>query len=756
MKKLFIKNSFNSLIVKYLVSFFVYLVLYFTLPVPTPFLISAYPSFAIYGLNPIILTLQVLLVLLINKAYFLILPSLISLVILSVVFLIYKRRNTKPSYELTLYILLSLTYYFVTEGNFYYAFLISIATTVVSFIFISTLNFIVVKGLKFYPTPQEIILLTLAVIMVHLGLINLITPFYTKLITVFLILFISKTTVDGVGIYASIVLSIPFIIFYKDPTISVYFVFIAFLTGILNNVSHYISGISILITDYLFNYIFNFNPNYGVYEFCLLTLVVIIYFLIPKKAFIYTKSHLTGYKNKYLIKQTINNNRLIIADKLYDLSHVFNDISNCFEEFKKCELDDNVIKKSIVDKVYTEVCKCCNFSNTCPLFLNKNQNNVKIYLEKVVEIGLAKNKITFMDTPKELSDNCGEINPILYAVNKELNDYKALSNERESLSTSKELIAKQADGIAKMLYSLAFTTSATLKFNYEIENEITKALLKKGLNPLEVLIFTNNNQITISLLFNNDKINVNLLEKTVSYVTQKPLKVLNAINLNNNYYVTLSIPKKYKTIFGVATATKTLSDFSGDTHTEVLIPNSKVLYAISDGMGSGKTAKKISTTTLTLIESFYKAGLPSETVLPLVNKILTLNTDENFSALDIAVLDLDSLSVDFIKFGAPRGYVITERGIKIVEGNTLPIGILKEVQPVVANTTLKPNDVLILISDGIHDAFNSSSDLIDYLKELTPLNPQSIADNVLNKARQLNDNVNLDDMTVLCVRVYSV
>jgi stage II sporulation protein E len=469
--------------------------------------------------------------------------------------------------------------------------------------------------------------------------------------------------------------------------------------------------------------------------------------------FIYAKSHLTGYKNKYLVKQTINNNRIIIADKLYDLSHVFGDIANCFEEFKKSEVDDRIIKKSIVDTVYSEVCKCCNFSNTCPLFLGKNQENVKNHLEKIVEIGLAKDKITFMDTPKEMTDNCTEINPILYAINKKLNDYKSLSCERENLSASKELIAKQADGVAKMLNTLAYTTSSTLKFNYEIENEIVKALLKKGINPLEVLIFTNNNQTTISLLFANSNINVNLLEKTVSYTVKKPLKISNAVNLQNNYYITLTSPKRYKTIYGIATATKTLSEHSGDTHTEVLISNNKVLYAISDGMGSGKIARKISTTTLTLIESFYKAGLPSETVLPLVNKILTLNTDDNFSALDIIVIDLENLFVDFIKFGAPRGYLITERGIKIVEGNTLPIGILKEVQPVVASTTVKPNDVLVLVSDGIHDAFNSTSDIIDYLKDLTALNPQSIAESLLNKAKSLSGNLNFDDMTALCVRI---
>ena len=50
---------------------------------------------------------------------------------------------------------------------------------------------------------------------------------------------------------------------------------------------------------------------------------------------------------------------------------------------------------------------------------------------------------------------------------------------------------------------------------------------------------------------------------------------------------------------------------------------------LADGMGSGDDAEKISTVALSLIESFYKAGLSSNLILNTVNKILSINNIPN-------------------------------------------------------------------------------------------------------------------------------
>jgi stage II sporulation protein E len=171
-------------------------------------------------------------------------------------------------------------------------------------------------------------------------------------------------------------------------------------------------------------------------------------------------------------------------------------------------------------------------------------------------------------------------------------------------------------------------------------------------------------------------------------------------------------------------------------------------------MGSGEYAQALSSASLSLIESFYKAGLNENLILDTVNKLLTINTEDCFTALDVCVIDLKTCSADFIKYGSPYGFIINQNGIKIVEGNCLPLGIIDGLKPSVANTSLESDDIILLVTDGISDAFNSSGELIDFLRTLTAKNPQTVADQVLERAISLNNGQKKDDMTALAVRVY--
>ena len=66
---------------------------------------------------------------------------------------------------------------------------------------------------------------------------------------------------------------------------------------------------------------------------------------------------------------------------------------------------------------------------------------------------------------------------------------------------------------------------------------------------------------------------------------------------------------------------------------------------------------------------------------------------------------------------------------------------------------MKKNDIVVFMSDGITSAFESVAELYEFIGKLKPLNPQTLADNVLAEAKKRIIGTP-DDMTVLCVRVY--
>ena len=108
---------------------------------------------------------------------------------------------------------------------------------------------------------------------------------------------------------------------------------------------------------------------------------------------------------------------------------------------------------------------------------------------------------------------------------------------------------------------------------------------------------------------------------------------------------------------------------------------------------------------------------------------------------------------DFVKIGSPAGIIMREGEIKVLESQSLPLGILDNLRPTVCTEQLRSGDIVVFMSDGITSAFSSATELYEFLQELKPLNPQNLADKILAGAKSRVRTVN-DDMTVLCTRIY--
>ena len=178
------------------------------------------------------------------------------------------------------------------------------------------------------------------------------------------------------------------------------------------------------------------------------------------------------------------------------------------------------------------------------------------------------------------------------------------------------------------------------------------------------------------------------------------------------------------------------------------------MVALSDGMGSGEYARRVSESTISLLESFYRAKMPSPLVLTAVNRLLTFHKEERFACVDIAVVDLGDGIADVVKIGSPLGFILSGNTVKVLETHSLPMGILDALHPDTTQYQLQENDVLLFLSDGIADAFGSSSDLYEVLRSIPTSNPQELADCLLESALHAYGGKAKDDMTALAVRLF--
>lgn len=215
--------------------------------------------------------------------------------------------------------------------------------------------------------------------------------------------------------------------------------------------------------------------------------------------------------------------------------------------------------------------------------------------------------------------------------------------------------------------------------------------------------------------------------------------------------------KSHTLEFGIARTKKNNSVISGDSNTIIKLKDNKILVAISDGMGSGETAARNSKKVVLNLEKLLNTGFEEERAIKLINSYLLVGKDkDNFATIDSMVFDPSNGTTEFIKIGACPTFICTRSGmISKVESNSLPVGILSDIEIEAKVKILKKGDTIIMLTDGILDANQDKKEkaIEDLLKTVKSTSAQRLADIILQESLDSNFGIAKDDMTVIVARV---
>ena len=680
----------------------------------------------------------------------------ICAVVFTIVTLIYKKCNIKMRFEAVAFTIIGLTGFIflgntanqiITEKRI----LCVLLTALLTFLTMITGKAVSEKGLKFKLNFEEVASIAVVTSLFGLGLCNYFTPLLWKSLSIVIILAVCYIYRVGISAIVSVVLGITLSIYYKNLEYVAIFLVWSVCAECFSSLSRYASAIAVILADYLMQVVFSVYPDYQMAEFISVIIGVAIFCIIPTILLKNLKEKLYSFREKQLTREAINRNRTMLSGRLYDLSSVFLEMAQAFNVFKENNLSESTAKEIMEKQILNSVCKDCS----CFMQCKKCEKQVKSGLNKMIDIGFAKGKLSLIDLPKELGEVCIHPNNILYGLNKLLAEYREKLIATANVSSGRELLASEALGIAEILRGLALDTGTLLKYQSRLERHLSDCLFKSGFNVNELLVYGENERLSVSVITAMKEFSMSEMQSVISKALNMQMEICERAKITEEkFYISFKKATEFDAVFGIAKAKKDGSDTSGDTHSVMRINGDKFMFALSDGMGSGQRAQNISSASLSLIESFYKAGLNGSLILSTVNKLLAINTEDSFTALDVSVIDLKTCTADFIKYGSPYGFIINDNGIKIIEGNALPLGIIDELKPSVATTQLEGGDMVLLLTDGISDAFGSSGDIIDFLRTVPAKNPQTLADEILNYAVMLSNGQKKDDMTALAVRVF--
>lgn len=122
---------------------------------------------------------------------------------------------------------------------------------------------------------------------------------------------------------------------------------------------------------------------------------------------------------------------------------------------------------------------------------------------------------------------------------------------------------------------------------------------------------------------------------------------------------------------------------------------------LCDGMGTGQPAAVDGALAANLAAKLLAAGFEAEAAARLVNVALSLKSDEEGGAtLDLLTVDLYTGRAALFKAGAAQSFVVSGGEPRMLEGASLPVGILEQVVGRQQTLALAAGDWVVLLSDG--------------------------------------------------------
>jgi len=654
------------------------------------------------------------------------------------------------------YIVSLVTYIYYNYQNFKDLILYIILGLICLFVFIIVLQVLLLRKNCFKLTLDESICFLFALAVIGLGFKG-IEIFNVELYRFFVMLAILICIAignHGLTYVITLALSFGVAIGLGSLLPVAEFIILAMLGSVFSMPNRYKISIMVIISDVFIQFFF-FSKGFSlIYELLPIVLACVVFLLLSNKT-LNSLADLVYVKNSEMSSRNlINTTRKNIRKRMAELSNVFLEMKHLHMSMIKKELTKTELIAMLNREVMCSCCKDCLEKNRCTRSLGTdNVSN----LQSVLEISVTKGKLTLLDIPSALANRCGKVNNLISLINRLNSEYKQYKNMMADVNNVKVLLADQMGAVSNLLINLGDEIDSNVGFDIAKENKIISRLLSQNIHCKEVLLYTEkNDNLSAVLIVKSDNVYNPVLEKVVSETLKCKMTIDKVVPLSETDYLSVTFKKKskYDCVFGLASCNKAGNVECGDCHSIMRLNNNKFLLALCDGMGAGSSAHKMSALTLGLIENFYKVGFDNDIILESVNKLLAVNNQENYSTLDVCLLDLEKEIADFIKVGAPFGLIKRNNNLEVVEGGALPIGALDNITPAVYKTTISTKDIVIMATDGIVDAFNGKEEMSEFVGKLASTNPQTLAETILAEALRLNNMSAKDDMTVLVARTY--
>ena len=422
------------------------------------------------------------------------------------------------------------------------------------------------------------------------------------------------------------------------------------------------------------------------------------------------------------------------------------------EDFKALivgKIDRHFASDELAKDVIYHTCETCDRRIICSSSLIDKQRMLSEFIFYAISKGsFSQNELsvgfrTYCDKTAIITNKIGEL------VGKYLQFESSVKTEDES----KLLIADELGNFAKLLNNFAKNIERTPKINRNLTEIVKEMLINNMVEIEDIAVFESVNGIEkIDVVAKNSVVLRRELAQSLSRVVQNNVyaKKIRHLNFAGLSLISFMLANSLRAEFAVSSKAK--EKVNGDNTLLVKIDDSRFLVAIADGMGHGKVAGRTSQMILELIKNMFFVGINLELIIESINKLLVPVGLENFSTLDVAVVDLRQCKCTFIKLGSSVSVIKHRENSELIVSSSLPVGIVQNLKPTIQTTILREGDMIVLASDGVVDCFADVDRFRVFVNDCQIRTLQEFTDNVIAEL-SMGMNQHPDDMSIIAVKL---
>lgn len=524
--------------------------------------------------------------------------------------------------------------------------------------------------------------------------------------------------------------------------------------GIFREIGRVVSTVAFLVMGVIMAYVIR-NEVLGIVELRGMVSAAVIFLSIPGSVIRTIESDLTRDQENPFAKEDV---RTLANYKIDGFSVAFKRLAKSFSDFT--EKERRISKdemEEIFDELPAKVCRECVNCHYCwETNYEETYENIRNILAAASEQGMVETETI----SEKFCNRCLRLDEYIEKINERMAVARMNLSWRNKMAESREAMANQMLEIAEALKEFTLELNETAEVPMEMKKKVLFALRSLGIY-VKNLSFKTDHKGNLEICFMaRARGNACITKKDVAIALEHVMD----LRMMPGRYVRNVIPKEYeavafvqdtnfKTLTGLARVAKSGETVSGDNFSFVELSTGELVMMLSDGMGSGAGACRDSENLVEVLESLIEAGFRKESAIRLINTLFVMSYEgKKFTTLDMTAIDLYSGNCEIVKNGAAATFIKRGDEVETIFSSALPMGIYMEAEPESIETSLSDGDMVIMVSDGVVDAFpgdNKEFYLENILQNINSSNPSDVANGVLMQALSRNARQASDDMSVL-------